>query len=182
MGHEWSRNLSLNENLSVTRTVKLHLKHKLLVERAKGEKDFTLNSTFRYLLFCADIIWGIINNDPWWNMSWCKMLVMWYSLQNRKECIMCRQRPSVCLSVCLSVTCYQKWNCFSDFSLIWFSSSVQKLLRKHKFRENCLCDARTLLKGVNEFLYILSVYTFHISWLIAVIFGVGDVCLSVCLM
>jgi hypothetical protein len=37
MGHELSRNLSLNENVSVTRNVKLHLKRKLLVEKGKEE-------------------------------------------------------------------------------------------------------------------------------------------------
>jgi hypothetical protein len=35
MGHELSRDMSLNENLCVTRNVKLHLKRELLVEKAK---------------------------------------------------------------------------------------------------------------------------------------------------
>jgi len=38
MGHELRRNLSWNENLSVTRNVKLHLKCKLLVGKAKEEE------------------------------------------------------------------------------------------------------------------------------------------------
>jgi hypothetical protein len=38
MGHELSTNVSLNGNLSVTRNVKLHLKRKLLVQKAKEEK------------------------------------------------------------------------------------------------------------------------------------------------
>jgi len=38
MGHELSRDMSLNENVSVTRNVTLHLEHKLLVEKAKEEK------------------------------------------------------------------------------------------------------------------------------------------------
>lgn len=41
MGHELSRNWSLNENLSVTRNEKLRPKCKLLVEKAKeGKKTF----------------------------------------------------------------------------------------------------------------------------------------------
>jgi hypothetical protein len=38
MGHELSRNFSLNENVSVTRSIKLRLKRKLLVEKAKEGK------------------------------------------------------------------------------------------------------------------------------------------------
>jgi hypothetical protein len=38
MEHDLSRNLSLPENFSVPRNVKLHLKHKLLVEKAKKEE------------------------------------------------------------------------------------------------------------------------------------------------
>lgn len=38
MEHDLSRNLSLPENVSVPRNVKLHLKRKLLVEKAKEEE------------------------------------------------------------------------------------------------------------------------------------------------
>ena len=47
------------------------------------------------------------------------------------------------------------------FYKIWFRSSLQKfLLSKHEFYENQHCDSCTLLKGINEFLPVLSVL-FH---------------------
>jgi hypothetical protein len=79
------------------------------------------------------------------------------ALQNRKECIMWRLRPSVCLwSGIRNETVFQILIRYQ----IWFVVYVEKLLRKHEVHGNCLCDDRTLCKGINEYLYILYVFMY----------------------
>jgi len=56
-----------------------------------------------------------------------------HSWWSRKECLTWRSYPSIHLSICLSITKYQRLNHPLDFPEIWFVSSLQKVINQMSF-------------------------------------------------
>jgi hypothetical protein len=102
-----------------------------------------------------------------------------HSLQSRKEWIMCWSHlptlQSILLSLCVCV-CVCLWPSVSDWTayqiLVTLKIGVlyRKLSCKLEFHENLHIDSHTLLKGINEFLPIIS------SWLSCLKNGIEDLC------
>jgi len=62
------------------------------------------------------------------------------------------------------MTCYKRRNRLSDFHEKRPEVFFFKLLRKREFRGNRLRDSHTLLKGLNEFLPLVSTLLDRFRW------------------